>query len=176
MSPGTVALLLAAWAAEAVPPACTTRDLGNGSLFARGSCEIPVPRLEVWRVLTAYDSLALWVSAMDSSVVVQRDSAAVLVRQVGTTRLLVARQVRMVLRFVEEPPELLRFEIVRGDFPVDYGSWRMDPSPAGTRLVYSLTMRPPPYVPVWIARPFAERILCRTLAQMRRECTRRRGG
>jgi ribosome-associated toxin RatA of RatAB toxin-antitoxin module len=153
---------------------CETRDLGAGTFWARGSIDLPAPPESAFALMADYDHLPRFVTAMDSSKVVRRDSATVWVRQVGTAALVVRRQVRMELRFAEAPPRLLRFEIARGDFPVYYGSWRFETAPAGTRLVYTLTMKPPSFIPQWIVRPYVERILCRTLNEVRAECVRRR--
>jgi uncharacterized protein YndB with AHSA1/START domain len=161
------------WAAAESPPWCETRDLGNRLLLARGAIDIAAPPERVFAVVTDYDHLAEFVTAMDSSRVVRRDSTGVEVRQVGTAALIVPHKVHMTLRFRAEPPRRLRFEIVAGDFAVYYGEWRFDTAGEGTRLVHTVTMRPPLFVPMLVVSPSAERLLCRTLAQVRTEAERR---
>jgi len=112
---------------------------------------------------------------MDTSRVVGRDAKGVLVRQVGTARLVITRSVRMTLRFQVRPPDLLRFEIVSGDFPVYYGAWRVSAREGGSRLVYDVTMQPPSFVPQFLVRSIVEAVLCRTLAQVHGEVLRRSG-
>jgi uncharacterized protein YndB with AHSA1/START domain len=160
-------------AAPQSPPTCETRDLGHRLLFARGTIEIPAPPQRVFAVVTDYDHLAEFVTAIDSSRVVRRDSIGVVVRQLGTAALIIPHAVHMTLRFHAEPPHLLRFEIVAGDFAVYYGEWRFDTAGEGTRLVHSVTMRPPIFVPMMIVSPSVERLLCRTLTQVRAEVARR---
>jgi hypothetical protein len=152
---------------------CMSRDMGGGTFLARGSIDLPVPPQSAFTILTDYERLPTFITAMDSSRVLQRDSTGVLVRQIGTAALVVPRRVRIDLRFTEDAPRILRFEIASGDFPVYYGSWKLDPAPPGSRLVYTLTMKPPSFIPQFIVRPFVERLLCRTLRQVRAECQRR---
>jgi ribosome-associated toxin RatA of RatAB toxin-antitoxin module len=154
-------------------PDCLSRDLGGGLFLARGSVFLPTSPDSAFAILVDYEALPRFVSAMDSSRVVRRDSVAAIVRQVGTAALIVPRRVWIELRFEPTPPQLLRFEIARGDFPVYYGSWKFEPAVPGTRLVYTLTMKPPGFVPQWLVRPYVERILCRTLREVRDECMRR---
>ena len=178
--------LAGAWTVRAMPlaragsaaaaeeaPVCSSRNLGGRLVYGAGRIEIPVPPERVHDVLTDYVRLPDFVTAMDSCIVVGRDSLGVVVRQVGTIQLLVRRSLRLTLRFREEPPSRLRFEIVSGDFPVYYGAWEFEPSSAGTVLEYSVTMRPPAFVPTWLVRPSIERTLCRTLVETGREAERR---
>lgn len=154
-------------------PVCSTRNLGGRLVYATGKVDIPVPPERAYDVVTDYVHLPEFVTAMDSCIVLSRDSLGALVRQVGTAQLLVRRSIRMTLRFTEERPSRLRFEIVSGDFPIYYGKWEFEPSPTGTVLGYSVTMRPPTFVPTWLVRPSIEKTLCRTLSQTRREIERR---
>lgn len=164
-------------ASEIAPPAdCESRDLGGGVFFVRGHVDIGATPEQVYAVVADFDHAADFVSAMDSSRVLSQDSDGVLVRQVGTTHFLVRHTVRLALRFRESPPSLLRFEIVGGDFAVYYGSWKTAPQDGGTRLQYEVTLRPPGFVPQFLVRPLAERILCQTLEEVRGEVQRREPG
>jgi carbon monoxide dehydrogenase subunit G len=161
------------WAATATPPDCRCRDLGDRLLFARGTVDIAVPPERVFATVTDYDRIAAYVSAVDSSRVVRRDSTGVLVRQVARLPGLLPLSVRTTLRFRPEPPLALRFEIVAGDLAVYYGDWRFEEAGAATRLVYSVTMRPPVFLPAVVVHPALEALLCRTLAEVRSEAERR---
>jgi ribosome-associated toxin RatA of RatAB toxin-antitoxin module len=154
-------------------PECTSRSLGGGRIFVRGRAACDAPPAAVYDVVADFDHAAEYVSAMDSSRVMGRDSSTVRVRQIGTTRFIIARTVRMTLRFHPQPPELLRFEIADGDFPVYYGSWRFEPDPLGARVVYDVTMQAPAFIPALLVRPLVERILCRTLREVQAEVRRR---
>jgi ribosome-associated toxin RatA of RatAB toxin-antitoxin module len=156
-----------------VSPDCESRNLGAGILFVRGIAEINTPPELAYAVVTDYDNLSRFVSAMDSSFVVSRDSTGVLVRQIGTAGLLIRRKIRLALRFEEHPPSTVRFEIIEGDFPSYYGTWRFERCETGTRLVYSVTLRPPAFIPAWMIRPMLERTLCQTLGEVAGECLRR---
>lgn len=152
---------------------CLSRDLGSGSFLARGSIDLPVPPESAFAILTDYERLPSVISTMDSARVLERQPSGALVRQNGTAALVVRRRVWIDLKFTEQAPRLLLFEIAAGDFPVYYGSWKFDPAPAGTRLTYTLTMKPPSFIPQFIVRPYVERLLCRTLREVRDECRRR---
>lgn len=154
-------------------PSCETRDLGAGLLFVRGTVAFDAPVKVAYSVVSEYDSLSRFVSAMDSSYVLSRDSVGAVVRQVGTMGLLVRRSVRTELRFEEHPPSLLRFEILNGDFPTYYGTWRFEDRDAETWLVYSVTLKPPSFVPHWLLRSMLEQVLCKTLREVAEECMRR---
>jgi ribosome-associated toxin RatA of RatAB toxin-antitoxin module len=177
-----VALWLASGAAARAAPPDTLaaaevgwefRSLGGGLVFARATADLAAAPRRVFDVLADYERLADWVTAIDSSAVVRRDSNAVVVRQVGRTRFLLERRVRLVLRFSEAPPELLRFEIAAGDFRVYYGSWRFEPRAGGTRLVYTVTFEPPEWIPRPLLRHVLERDLRTLLPEIDREVRRR---
>jgi ribosome-associated toxin RatA of RatAB toxin-antitoxin module len=156
-------------------PACESRSMGGGLVFVRGRVDFETPVQAVYDVIADFDHLSEFVSAMDTSRVVGRDAKGVLVRQVGTARFVIKRNVRMTLRFQTRAPDLLRFEIVDGDFPVYYGAWRISERSGGSRLVYDVTMQPPAFVPQFLVRSLVEAILCRTLGEVWAEVARRAG-
>jgi ribosome-associated toxin RatA of RatAB toxin-antitoxin module len=142
-------------------------------VYGSGRIDIPVAPVRVYEAVTDYAHLPEYVTAMDSCTVLGRDSLGVVVQQMGMIKVIVRRPLRMTLRFKEEPPARLWFEIVAGDFSVYYGVWEFEPSNNGTLLKYTVTMRPPAFVPTWLVRPSIERTLCRTLVETRREAERR---
>jgi hypothetical protein len=162
------------WASSSAGAAeCISRDLGRGLVFLRGSVWIGVSGELAYAAVTDYNGLAEYISSIDSSHVLSSDSTGTRVRQVGTVGLLLQPRLRMVLRFQERPPSLLRFEIEKGDLATFYGSWRFEPDGPGTRLVYNVTLKPPAFTPNWLALPVLENILCRTLDEIAAECDRR---
>ena len=94
-------------------PVCSTRNLGGRLVYATGRIDVPVAPARVFEAVTDYARLPNYVTAMDSCIVVGRDSLGIVVRQVGTIQLLVRRSLRLTLRFQEEPPSRLRFRPVR---------------------------------------------------------------
>jgi len=169
-----------AWSADAPPldardPEVAARAIGGGRIFARARIELAAPPSAVYALVADFDRLGDFVSAIDTSRVVGRDSAGVLVRQVGTTVLLVRKTVRMTLRFRPEPPQRLWFEIVAGDFATYAGSWRFEPCAAGTRLTYDVTFTAPDLVPGPLVRHVVERDLKRMLRELQAEVARRTG-
>ena len=153
-------------------PRVAARGL-QGRVFARAQIELPAPPAAVFALLCDFDRLGEFVSAIDTSRVVGRDSAGVLVRQVGSTVLLVRKTVRMTLRFRPQPPERLWFEIVAGDFRTYSGSWRVVASDVGTELTYDVTFTPPDLVPGPLVRHVVERDLDRMLRELYAEVARR---
>lgn len=151
-----------------------TRALGGGLTFARARIDLPWPPARVFDLMADFDHLGDFVSAIDSSFVVRRDSATTWVRQVGTTRFLIHKTVRMTLRFRARPPTELRFEIAAGDFRVYYGAWKFEPAEAGCRLTYDLTFAAPAELPGPLVRHVAQRDLQRMLGEVAAEIARRK--
>jgi len=154
--------------------AVVTRDLGQGRVFARASCTLAAPPADVFALLADFDHVADYVTAVDSSHVVGADSAAVLVRQVATSGFVFAYTVRMTLRFRLAPPTMLRFEIVQGDFPIYFGDWTCAALGEQTRLTYTVTCKPPEFVPRPLVRHVMERDLRALMPEIAAELARRR--
>lgn len=157
-------------------PQVVVRPLGGGLTFARARVELPWPPERVFDLVADFDHLGDFVSAIDSSRVVRRDSTGTLVRQVGTTTLVLRKTVRMTLRFVPERPATLRFEIVDGDFRVYYGAWKFLPAGAGTRLTYDVTFAAAAELPGPLVRHVVQRDLQRMLGELAAEIGRRDSG
>jgi ribosome-associated toxin RatA of RatAB toxin-antitoxin module len=153
-------------------PRVHVRGLGS-RVFARAQVAVPAPPHAVYDLLCDFDRLGDFVSAIDTSRVIARDSTGVLVRQVGSTVLLVRKTVRMTLRFRPQPPQRLWFEIVAGDFRTYSGSWHVEPEAGGTRVTYDVTFTPPDLVPGPLVRHVVERDLERMLRELYAEATRR---
>ncbi len=151
-----------------------TRDLGQGRVFARARCTLAAPPADVFALLADFDHVADYVTTVDSSHVVGTDSAGVWVRQVATSRFVISYTVRMTLRFRLEPPHLLRFEILEGDFPVYYGNWTCAGAGDATQLTYTVTCKPPDFVPRALVRHVIERDLRALMPEIAAELERRR--
>jgi hypothetical protein len=105
---------------------------------------------------------------------VGRDSLGVHVRQVATSHFLFDYTVHLTLRFKLESDRILRFEILQGDFPVYFGDWTCVPAGAATRLTYTVTCKPPAFVPRPIVCHLIERDLRRLMPEIAVELARRR--
>lgn len=178
----TAAAAAPSWAAGAaggaMPPGAgaphtAVRALGGGLTFARAQVDLPWPPERVFDLVADFDHLGDFVSAIDSSRVVRRDSTATIVRQVGTTTLLVSKTVRMTLRFQPRRPAELRFEIVDGDFRVYYGAWKFAAAGAGTHLTYDVTFAAAAELPGVLVRHVVQRDLQRMLTELAGEIARR---
>ena len=154
-------------------PQVETRGLGGGLTFARAQVDVPWPPARVFDLVSDFDHLGDFVSAIDSSSVVRRDSLSTWVRQVGTTTLLVHKTVHMTLRFQPRRPGELRFEIVAGDFRIYYGAWKFNAAPPGTRVSYDVTFAASPELPGVLVRHVVQRDLERMLRELAAEIARR---
>ena len=152
------------------------RDLGHGRVFARAACNLAATPADVMALLTDFGAVADYVGTVDSSRVVGRDSLGIHVRQVATSHFLFDYTVRLTLRFRLESERVLRFEIVEGDFPVYFGDWTCAPAGNAARLTYTVTCKPPAFVPRAIACHVIERDLRRLMPEIAAELARRRAG
>lgn len=178
----SAAAAAASWAAGAAgdptprgvaTPHTVVRALGGGLTFARAQVDLPWPPERVFDLVSDFDHLGDFVSAIDSSHVVRRDSTGTIVRQVGTTTLLVSKTVRMTLRFHPRRPAELRFEIVDGDFRVYYGAWKFGTAGIGTHLTYDVTFAAAAELPGVLVRHVVQRDLQRMLTELAAEIVRR---
>lgn len=167
-------------AAAALSPAAqvTLVDLPAEDLYAiHGSFESPSAPLAVWGVLSDYQGLAGVVKGLRSSRVLDRKGAVVLVEQVMEGRFLIfGRTFRLCLRVQEQAPSLMEFsEVGPGPFRSYQGSWRIAPSPQGSKVDYSLNVSRGDMAPRFLERSLFQDNAADLLRDLSREVQRRAG-
>lgn len=140
-----------------------------------GRCTTAVSRSEAWKVLTDYDGLDRFVSSMRESRVTERAGDHLLVEQTAVGRLfLFSRRMTVVLFVHEKPPGSIVFEdVLRKDFVVYRGEWRIEERGELREISYRVTARPAFRVPDLVARGMFGRTVRDLLQQVEAEMVRR---
>ncbi|HLQ01342.1 MAG TPA: SRPBCC family protein [Burkholderiales bacterium] len=140
----------------------------------RASAELEANPRIAWEVLTDYDHLAEFIPDIRSSRVLRRTSEGVLVEQKGEFSFLFFRQpIEVTMAVSEHPPRRIAARAVAGDMKNMEGSYELQPSEAGVRLVYSGRFVPGFFVPPLIGMPIVRRSLERRFRAMVEEIERR---
>ncbi len=140
----------------------------------RASAELKASPRIAWEVLTDYDHLAEFIPDVRSSRVLRRTSEGVLVEQKGEFSFLFFRQpIEVTMAVSEHPPRRIAARAVAGDMKNMEGSYELQPSEAGVRLVYSGRFVPGFFVPPLIGMPIVRRSLERRFRAMVQEIERR---
>jgi carbon monoxide dehydrogenase subunit G len=140
----------------------------------RASAELKASPHIAWEVLTDYDHLAEFIPDLRSSRVVQRGPEGVLVEQKGEFGFLFFRQsIEVTMAVSEQPPRRILARAVAGDMKDMQGSYELQASEAGLRLVYSGRFVPGFFVPPLIGMPLVRRSLERRFRAMVEEIERR---
>ena len=180
MSLFTSALALVALLAAPSPAGATKVSLAStghdGAYHVTGEFSVTAPASAVWEVVTDYDGLASFVSAIKSSRVLQRGAGRATIEQVGSgSFLFISRSVRLTLAVQEDPPLRLSFHEVNGSqFKRYEGAWRIEPSSGGCLVAYDLTAEPVPELgPRFAAKSVLRKNAKRLLEEVRMEIERR---
>lgn len=150
-----------------------TRD--RGDYVVEGRCRTAASAAAAWAVLTDYDAIERFVPSMRESRVTERTGNHLLVEQIAIGRLfLFSRKVTVVLFVEEEPPGTIRFEdVLRRDFSMYRGEWRIEERDGGREIFYRVTARPSFRVPDMIARGMFARTARELLSEVGAEIARR---
>ena len=150
-------------------------QLKDDTYQALGEFVVPAPDSIAWNVLTDYDHIGGFVSAVRSSSIA-RDSAGTLkVRQVAVAGMFPFKKtVTVALDVVERPRTVIEFRDTLGrDFRHYEGRWDLTADPSGTRVRYTLDARPRVATPSMLARMLISHDAAELLEQVRAEMLRR---
>lgn len=177
--PRTVALavLLVATVATIAGSASVpvTVDYRDGGYEVRGSFTT-VARLDtVWEVLTDYEHIPSFVTAVKHSDVERRADGLVKVRQVASVGVFpLRRSARVTLDVREEAGVRIEFRDMLGkDFSLYSGEWSLSGDSTRTVVAYALAATPRGMVPRWLGRSMMSRSASDLLSQVRAEIERR---
>ena len=147
----------------------------SGACQVAGSFEAPVAPGVVWSVLTDYEGIGRFVSAVRMSRMERQADGSVLLRQNAVGGVFLFRKQMQVLLALEETPctRIAFHDVAARDFRAYAGEWRVRDDSTSTHVEYHLTAEP---------RAAVARVLCRgalrnsardLLAQVRAEILRR---
>jgi|CXWL01.1.fsa_nt_gi carbon monoxide dehydrogenase subunit G len=153
------------------------KRLPNKAYELQGSFTVSASSPIVWRVLTDYEGIPVFVSSMKSSRVRARLSdGSVLLEQQATGGMFVLTRTVTVLLDVRPEPQRLVFEDVgRESFWRYEGDWSTEASTAGTRVSYHLVAQPDFVAPSMIISRAMKNGAHDLLEQVRVEIMRRAG-
>lgn len=116
---------------------------------------IPYPVEKVWKILTDYESLPDFIPNLAHSRLLDHPQGGIRLEQVGSQRLLNFKFcARVVLDLEELFPQLIKFNMVEGDFKSFTGHWCLEPystnDEQGTTLCYTVQILPKLTMPISI--------------------------
>jgi ribosome-associated toxin RatA of RatAB toxin-antitoxin module len=136
----------------------------------RHSCE------DAWSVITDYDHLGAFMPNMSSRQVGAKKTA-VLVEQTAHSSILPLLRFQLLLEFIRETPECLRFRRMQGSLSRFDGFWRVTRQPSGCHIYYQLNVAHgfplPSFLLASAVRVDVERMMPAIIAELER---RRRDG
>lgn len=163
-------------ASASTRPGITVRVTHDANGYqVEGRCTTDASRSAAWSVLTDYDGIDTFVSSMRESRVTERVADHLLVEQVAVGGFfLFTRRMTVVLFVTEAPPGTIRFEdVLRHDFAVYRGEWRIEDQGARREIVYRVSARPAFRVPAVVGRGMFGRTVRDLLSQVEAEMVRR---
>lgn len=155
----------------------TQRDIvveRSGDTFTVGlNVVLPVQQSVAWAVLTDYEHMATFVPSLASSEVLERSESRVKVRQQGVARYGPFASAFESVRDIQlTPPSGIRSRTIGGNLRRVDSLTRLQPEPAGTRLLYHTEVEPgvwfPPVVGPAVVREQTARQFTAMLGEMRR--------
>lgn len=168
---GATACATARSAAEITVNA-TSQD-GTVQVTARAVVRAPVEL--IWQTLTDYDHLSKFVPGIDSSRVISRQGAQLIVEQKGEAHYwFFSYPIRVTVASTERPYESIDVRLLRGNLRRLDGGYRIEPQPDGTTEVsWQGLIEPDTPLPSFIRTAVLRRNISEQFAGMVREIERR---
>jgi ribosome-associated toxin RatA of RatAB toxin-antitoxin module len=148
----------------------------GGTVQVEAVIPIHANALDVWRVLTDYNSLAEFVPGLIFSQTRGRNELGhILLDQAGSSRFpLFQVTLQTQLAVIERCPQKIEFQQVSGDFKIYKGNWELQPDETTIRLVYRLRAKPDFFTPTFLLKGRIRRNVLDGLASVAAEVYRRR--
>ena len=139
--------------------------------------QIPHPIEKIWQILTDYESLPNFIPNLAQSRRLTHPDDGIRLEQVGSQKLLNFKFcARVVLDLEEVFPQLIKFNMVEGDFKDFQGSWCLEPysvnNEQGTTLCYTISIVPKLTMPVSIIECRLKKDLQTNLLAIRDEASK----
>ena len=155
--PGIFIVFLAAVSAHAADVSVKTRHQGS-AIIVEASADVPGRAGQAWTVLTDYERLSSFIPNMESSRVVARGRAGLVIEQKGVARFLVfSYPIEVRLAVSEFPPNRIEAQGAGGSFKEFRGVYNLSVAQGRTRLHYVCEMVPDFFVPPIIGTAILQR-------------------
>lgn len=157
------------------PSPVLTETLSSGVYALQGSFDVGVRPHVAWQVLTDYDGIPHFVPSILTSVAVKQGAREQVVDQEFEGKALIfTRDMHVRLDVHEQPERRITFrDVALTDFEVYRGSWRIQKTPDGSRVVYLLWAKPKGFAPAGVTRGAFKDAALRMLGELRTEMVRR---
>lgn len=166
-------LLTLTWPCRAESEIVVDRD-SDGMVQVQAQVFAPAPAEIVWQTLTDYDHLALFVPDMTSSRIVSAPGQPLRVAQKGATSFLMfSFPIEVVFEIEAVSARELRFHAIEGNLQDMSGTYRLEPTAAGTRIHYETRFRPGFWVPPLVSEGIMQREITRQFEGLVKEIARR---
>jgi hypothetical protein len=163
----------AAAAGAAARPEVTVRE-HNGEYVVAAQFEVAAEPAAVLRVLGDYGRIPEFAPGVTRSVVRDREGNHAIVEQEAVSRMLMfSKRVHLLLDIREEGATISFRDVCGRSFASYAGAWRVDPSAAGSTIVYTLTARPAFDVPQFVVMRLLKKDAAALVDNLRREMERR---
>lgn len=160
-------------AAQAVDVAVQTRRQGH-AIIVEASAEFGHEMAQAWAVLTDYDHLSQFIPNMQSSRVVARTPAGLIIEQRGVARLLVfSFPLEVRLAVMEFPPHRIVSRGEGGSFKEFRGMYDLSVVGGRTRLRYVCEMVPDFFVPPFLGTAMLRQNVEESFGALAEEIVRR---
>lgn len=168
-------LISAAFHASAAETSVSLTRLPDKTYEVSGFFTVDASTTVVWGVLTDYEKIPSFVSAMRLSRVQEnRRDGSLLVAQRAVGELFFLSKTMRILLEVRRSPEFLRFtDVGHQDFRTYDGEWEVRPLSVGARVNYHLLVEPGFAAPAFIMSRTLKRGARDLLDQVRAEIVRR---
>ncbi len=135
-----ILLCLCAKGASGGDPVLSLQRTGNREYHLQARLTVDAPVETVWAVLTDYDHLDNFIASLKRSSLLEKKGKERLVEQESVGRFFIFQKTfHLLLRVREEPRTKIEFyDISKRDFDSYQGSWRLEPLPGKTVIIYDL--------------------------------------
>ncbi len=147
----------------------------DGGYTLEGTFFLQAPRVVVWNVLTDYDHIANFVSSMKHSKIREQTLDGYVVDQkMRGEFLFFKRTVHVALETKEQEDGVITFkDISHEDFDRYEGSWKVEPTVAGTVVIYKLDVKSNFPAPGFVKRNVVKNNVSALLEELKAEMLQR---
>jgi ribosome-associated toxin RatA of RatAB toxin-antitoxin module len=147
----------------------------DGAVQVTARAVVHAPIELIWQTLTDYDHLSQFVPGIDSSRVVSRQGAQLIVEQKGGVHWwFFSYPIRVTVASTERPYERIDVRLLQGNLRRLDGGYRIEPRPDGsTELTWQGLIEPDTPLPAFIRTPLLRRSISDQFAGVVKEIERR---
>ncbi|AOS84289.1 hypothetical protein BIU88_09200 [Chlorobaculum limnaeum] len=146
----------------------------DGVTGMKSTIYIDAPPAMVWKVLTDYNNLKLYIPKMVESDLVEDKGSLKVIALIGEFRVLLFKKtIRVTINMHETYPSKIDYEQISGDFEIYKGSWSLQKySTKGTILTYVSEIKPSFVAPDFIFQGMLKKDMVAGLSALKVEAER----